>query len=600
MKKLINKTWAKITAFCLLFVFTILAAAGIFAVGKMIDEGVYSDGGKRALDGIYRHECAIGAYDAWNYLLTSQADNKHIPTVSEFADNFADSDCSIAVYRDEGTVVYKNYDIDSDDVLMNVSESGDYNGEHLTIVSSLRKDFVPSEATDGLELWCVTHCGLVTALTVISAAAAIFCLVFTLSSAGHWEGYDGIHLTWFDKIPADLWIAVIVLVIGIPYNTLEALPFAAAVLLLFLPTFAAQCKAGTVISGSVCAWLFGLLKKFIKWLFAVIRGVPVAWKTAAAAAIVLLVNFYCALMSYSYTSLITVMFIFDVLVALLAIYIAICMHRLLDGGKRLAEGDFDTPVDTKGMFGDLKRHGEDLNAAQRGIRIAVDERTKSERMKTELITNVSHDIKTPLTSIVNYVDLLKKENISDETARDYIDVLDRQSGRLKKLIEDLVEASKAASGSINVNLENTDVNVFLTQAVGEYGEKLDKAGVEPVLTLDESAPHAMADGRLLWRVMDNLLSNVCKYALPGTRVYISDETGDEAVIITLKNISKFPLNISADELTERFVRGDSSRSTEGSGLGLSIASGLTEVQGGHFSVDVDGDLFKARIFLPLL
>ena len=288
----------------------------------------------------------------------------------------------------------------------------------------------------------------------------------------------------------------------------------------------------------------------------------------------------------------------NLLAGLFLIYLAIGLRKLQKGGQALADGNYDSVVDTKHLFGDFRRHGENLNAIQQGVQKAVAQQMRSERMKTELITNVSHDIKTPLTSIVNYVDLLKKEQIDSPAAREYIDVLDRQSARLRKLTEDLVEASKAASGAIPVALTDTDVNVFLSQAVGEYRQRLAETGVEPVLTLDESEPRIRADGKLLWRVLDNLLSNVCKYAMPGTRLYLSSRCAEDRVLITVKNVSRYPLNITADELTERFVRGDASRSTEGSGLGLSIASGLTRLQGGEFRLLVDGDLFKATLDFP--
>ena len=219
-------------------------------------------------------------------------------------------------------------------------------------------------------------------------------------------------------------------------------------------------------------------------------------------------------------------------------------------------------------------------------------------MKTELITNVSHDIKTPLTSIVNYVDLLEKEDIQPEKAKEYVDVLHRQSARLKKLTEDLVEASKASSGCLPVHLARTDVNVLLSQLAGDYLEKLEAAQLEPVFHPAPSQPKIQADGQLLSRVLGNLFSNICKYAQSGTRVYLTlEKTGGEAVV-TFKNTSRAALNIPAEELMERFVRGDSSRSTEGNGLGLSIAQSLTELQGGKMALAIDGDLFKAILRFP--
>jgi signal transduction histidine kinase len=219
-------------------------------------------------------------------------------------------------------------------------------------------------------------------------------------------------------------------------------------------------------------------------------------------------------------------------------------------------------------------------------------------MKTELITNVSHDIKTPLTSIVNYVDLLKKQEMPTDEAREYLEVLDRQSAKLKKLTEDLVEAAKATTGTTTVNFQRTDVNVLLTQSAGEYQEKLQSKALQLMLTPAPGNPAISADGRLLWRVFENLLSNIYKYALPGTRVYLTCTEETDKVSITFRNISETPLNITADELMERFVRGDTSRHTEGSGLGLSIAKSLTQLQYGTFDIAIDGDLFKAILTFP--
>ena len=229
---------------------------------------------------------------------------------------------------------------------------------------------------------------------------------------------------------------------------------------------------------------------------------------------------------------------------------------------------------------------------------AVEERIKSDRMRSELLTNVSHDIKTPLTSIINYVGLLKKEEVPGEKAREYIDVLDRQSIRLKKLLEDLLEASKASTGNITVNAAPTNVGELLRQVVGEYTEKLADAQLEPIITLPSENATIYADGRLLWRVFDNLMANIVKYAMPQTRVYLDLRSDAKMTAAAVKNVSRDRLNIPADELMERFVRGDTSRATEGSGLGLSIAQSLTELMGGTFSLMIDGDLFKVEVRFP--
>ncbi len=271
------------------------------------------------------------------------------------------------------------------------------------------------------------------------------------------------------------------------------------------------------------------------------------------------------------------------------------MNLLQEGSKRIATGDLTHPIDTSRMCWEFKRHAENLNNVSNSIQIAVNERMKSEHFKTELITNVSHDIKTPLTSIINYVDLIKKEEIQDETVQGYVDVLDRQSARLKKLIEDLMEASKASTGNLAVHLEECDVDVLLTQVIGEFEEKLEKNQLEVVVDRPEKPIKMMVDGRHMWRVLDNLLNNACKYSMPGTRVYVSLKHEKEEAVITFKNISKSALNIPSEELLERFVRGDSSRNTEGSGLGLSIAQSLTELMNGKMSLEIDGDLFKVTL-----
>ena len=244
------------------------------------------------------------------------------------------------------------------------------------------------------------------------------------------------------------------------------------------------------------------------------------------------------------------------------------------------------------MYWEFKQHADNLNAVGDGIASAVNERMKSEHFKTELITNVSHDIKTPLTSIINYVDLIKKEHITDSKLSEYVDVLDRQSARLKKLIEDLMEASKASTGNLPVNLEKFDASVMLTQVVGEFEERTQAKNLNLIVSGPEKPVYIMADGRHLWRVFDNLMSNICKYAQPGTRVYINLEEMDASVCITFRNISSYQLNITSEELMERFVRGDSSRNTEGNGLGLSIAQSLTSLMNATMQLEVDGDLFK--------
>ena len=278
-------------------------------------------------------------------------------------------------------------------------------------------------------------------------------------------------------------------------------------------------------------------------------------------------------------------------------YGAHCFGVLLEATKRMSKGDLDTKVEDKLLLGGFQEYATGLNALA-GVAVeAAKNQMKSERMKAELVTNVSHDIKTPLTNIINYVDLLKKAQTQEE-AKEYLEVLDRQSLRLKKLIEDLMEMSKASTGNMSVDLIRVNAVEAVNQALGEFSEKLEAAQLTPVFNPPAEPILMTADGRLTWRVLSNLLGNAVKYALPGTRLYIDLVAVDGQVLISLKNISKEQLNVSSEELMERFVRGDASRNTEGSGLGLNIAKSLMELQKGQLQLLVDGDLFKATLIFP--
>ena len=313
----------------------------------------------------------------------------------------------------------------------------------------------------------------------------------------------------------------------------------------------------------------------------------------------------CGVYVYDDGVIVVLIFLYTCLSAVkgLAVILAVKqMQMLQEGSRRIAAGNLEQPIDTSKMFWEFKKHGENINSVGDGINAAVQERMKSEHFKTELITNVSHDIKTPLTSIINYVDLMKKQDITDATMLEYMDVLDRQSARLKKLIEDLMEASKASTGNLTVNWEKMDVTVLLTQVVGEFEERLNAKGLELIVDSPNPPIYIRADGRHLWRVFDNLMNNICKYAQTGTRVYINMSSlapEEKQVSIVFRNISASQLNISSEELMERFVRGDSARNTEGSGLGLSIAQSLTELMHGTLELNVDGDLFKVILQFPL-
>ncbi|HHX59946.1 MAG TPA: sensor histidine kinase [Epulopiscium sp.] len=272
---------------------------------------------------------------------------------------------------------------------------------------------------------------------------------------------------------------------------------------------------------------------------------------------------------------------------------------IMNGAKEISNGNLDYEIDQSEMSMEFESFAKNIQSIQGGLKKAVSTAIKGERMKTDLITNVSHDLKTPLTSIINYVDLLKQEEINNETATGYLEILDEKSYRLKQLIEDLIEASKASSGSLVVITEQVDLHELIIQACGEYEEKIGKAQLDIRISVPEEKTVILADGKYMWRIVENIMSNALKYSMANSRIYIDIANNNGYGILTMKNMSAYPLDIDPAQLTERFTRADESRTTEGSGLGLSIAQSLTTIQGGKFNVEIDGDLFKVIIAMPL-
>lgn len=293
-----------------------------------------------------------------------------------------------------------------------------------------------------------------------------------------------------------------------------------------------------------------------------------------------------------------VMLFYKLAVLALLVCEGIQRQRLLDGVQAMANGEQETRIPTNRLFQGNRRMAEAVNDLGDGLRTALQEQMKSERMKTDLITNVSHDLKTPLTSIINYVDLMKREQIESPKAKEYLNILDQKSQRLKQLTEDLVEASRASSGNVTLDIQRIDLKELLMQTSGEFEERFAARDLKLIASYPDTPLYVEADGRRLWRIIENLYRNVEKYAMPGTRVYLNAGQEGEMAVMSMKNISEQPLNIQPEALTERFIRGDESRTTEGSGLGLSIAKDLTELQHGTFSIYLDGDLFKVTVAFP--
>lgn len=465
---------------------------------------------------------------------------------------------------------------------------------------------------------------------------SVVLFLILVKKAGYVKGQEELQISWFDRIPFDLLLgcyllaACILLFVtvdfGIGYTyviqNIRATDFAFAYfIILGVGAGAAVAAFLTVIffeSISVRVkngkwWKNTIVYHLLVWLNRIIRKaargaadfvgqkLPLVWKAVLGFGLIAFVEFLVIVWtaaSYEFGFMVFVWLLEKAVLLAGLILVLLQLKKLQEGGARIAAGDLEQKIETDRMFWEFKKHGENLNNIGVGIQHAVEERMKSERFKTELITNVSHDIKTPLTSIINYVDLLEKEDLQNSNAREYLEVLHRQSARLKKLIEDLMEASKASTGALAVNFEDCEVGVMLTQAAGEFEEKLKSRELTLLIKKPEEELIIRADGRHLWRVFDNLLNNIYKYSQPGTRVYLNLEKKEHQLEIIFRNTSKCELNISSEELQERFVRGDSSRNTEGSGLGLSIATSLTELMGGKFELVVDGDLFKVILTFP--
>ena len=470
----------------------------------------------------------------------------------------------------------------------------------------------------GLEaLWALRYWVYVIGGALLALGLA--CFIFLLCAAGRRAGREELTPGYFTRIPFDLvtafaavWCCGVVQLAGEGVNRAHlqfAIPVGCLAVVVLALSFTLWCTS-LALRVKLGKWwentiLFRLLKllwrgvrAFFRGLGALLRGLPLVWKTAlgllawSAVQFIWMVHF-----RHNGDTLVFFWLLEKLIVVPAALWVALNLRRLQRGGEALAAGDLSYQTDTRHMFPDFRRHGENLNSVAAGMESAVARQMKSERMKTELITNVSHDIKTPLTSIINYVDLLRSAP-DDARRAECMEVLDRQARRLKKLTEDLIEVSKASSGNMEAELSRHSVSELLRQALGEYSDRLTEAGLEAVLTLPETELYAAVDGRLMWRILDNLFSNARKYAQSGTRLYIDAKEAEGLVTLQFKNISRERLNVPAEELMERFVRGDSARTGEGSGLGLSIARSLTELQRGSFDLSVDGDLFKVELRFP--
>ncbi|MCI8272605.1 MAG: HAMP domain-containing histidine kinase [Clostridia bacterium] len=451
----------------------------------------------------------------------------------------------------------------------------------------------------------------------------ILSLLYLIISIGHKKGVEGVALNDFDKIPLEIIFFVEICIGCIPFAMMSAIEgdhkaiislIVTGFLLIYIlgsigfNTLIKRIKAKmmlkTTITGRIILFVLRIMGRFIKKCQKAIdtlkysinkkTKIIVYWIIATFAVIIIYALFYdTAMLLLVMEGLITFIFYKIMKVAQ--------QYSQIEGKlQEMYEGNNQNKLYVEEFEPSFKKSVEYINDISNGFENAIQDRIKSEKLKAELITNVSHDIKTPLTSIINYVDLLKQERIENEKATEYINILDSKSQRLKKLTEDLVEASKVSTGNISLNLEKINIVELVRQALGEFEDKFQKRNLKTIIDAKENEINIMADSRYMFRVVENLFSNISKYALEGSRVYvdIKKEKGEGLqykTIVEIKNISKDKLNISADELMQRFVRGDKSRTTEGSGLGISIAQNLTELQNGEFRLKLDGDLFKVEL-----
>lgn len=630
-KALINSTLAKIIACFLLTISFILGVAGGLGTAILWDWEVYTTDGKTL---IKRSMNTMVWEDVMQVSkLYKEGD---IEGIEEY---LGERNLFMEIYLSEAqkdTLLWSNYNEASSNYSFNYFTEFTVNGKGVAEENAGEKsllfrvyvndDFPVEDDYKYLHVWGNVVLDLmyvIPSVGIISVFVFLTCFIFLMCSAGHHRGQEGITGGVLYIFPFDVLTVLFGIVACLGLGGVAELLYTGdeiwCVLALFVGAFtvlwctiycmafATELKLGTLLKHTLIYVVLAKLGRGIRKLWRgtvfLIKGIPLVFGILLAYIVFCFVQFitlmsFCGLWRMDYD--VMLLCVLEKLIFLpVVIYLALMCKKLQQGSRALAEGQLHYKLDTDKMVLGFREHGENLNRIGEGISLAVDERMKSEHLKTELITNVSHDLKTPLTSIINYADLmgtLTEKGISEEKDREqlaqYSEVLLRQSKRLKKLLEDLVEASKATTGNLEVKLEKCEVSVILSQAIGEYVQRFAEKDLAVLVKQPEEPVHILADGRHLWRVFDNLLNNICKYAQENTRVYLTVEAKEKTVEILFRNMSKYQLDVTAEELQERFVRGDKSRHMEGNGLGLSIAGSLVELQGGTMEIVTDGDLFK--------
>ncbi len=446
-------------------------------------------------------------------------------------------------------------------------------------------------------------------IVVVSLVLFVTFLVLLMCVSARRADTDEIVPGKLHKVPLDLMLAVSGFTIWFTFYTFlcftyrfDSFTYAVFAVIVFISvcaivgifmSIAGRIKTKTFITNNILYKLFTAPPRIIKYIA---PKIPLIWKIGVVAAASVVIDILLIILASDILPLALILMTIKSIAFLVAVlYVAAVMTRLKSGAESLAGGNLSYKTDTSFMLYDFKKHGENLNSISDGMSKALANKLKSERLRTELITNVSHDIKNPLTSIINYSNLIAEEECNSPKHKEYSSVLVRKSEHLKRLLEDLIEMSKASTGNMSVDLIPLDAGVLINQVFGEYEERCEAAGLSLIVKQPEEPVMILADNRKIWRIFENLMGNACKYSLTGSRIYLNLEAEDGRALFSVRNTSGEPLDISPDELIERFVRADSPRSTEGNGLGLSIARSLTEIQGGTMDVSIDGDLFKVTL-----
>lgn len=640
MERLFKSTAAKIAG---LIIASVLASVIVFTTGIIVlfsEEGLYSISRDQFVRGyaesmLFNYSIkALNSVEetngGWDDLVFQDNTAKRIEKdwkQSFDKDEFPGCDFMVTV---NGKKIYSTFK-DGKKFAISSDSTHSVNGDEVVVTAYSDKDG-PDAADIQLVRGVYDYRNALIVIDFASVIAFIALVIFLMFGAGRRPEDDLIHdRVFIDHIPADLYGFIVAMVDGCILAAGIAL-FEAGIDSMAIKTVVLACGGlGAICTAFLLVWMMscaiqikqkrfwsdmlvvrtlkfilGILKKYLGFAGSVLQkmslSLPTLWQVLVPAivlyALALIAGIGCCnafgSLDFSFFAL------FIIASASLAVvwYIAYYMKKIDEGTQRILGGDPTFEINTEFMRGPLKRHAEDLGSMGRAVDAAVNERMKSERLKTELITNVSHDIKTPLTSIINYTDLLAAEDLGSDNAREYVEIISRNAQRLKKLAVDVVDASKASTGNVDIKLTDCNLGMMVEQVVGEYSDRLTEKNLTSVMNIPSDDILVSADGRQSWRIFDNMLSNIYKYAQDNTRVYIDvicDKNSDNMAYVCFRNISAAELNISADELMERFVRGDSSRNTEGSGLGLSIASNLAKLQGGKMDVSIDGDLFKVKI-----